>query len=174
VDRRAFLATLAGGLLAAPRAAEAQSVGKVWRIGYLGYPTRSAESKHLEVFQQRLRELGYVEGQNLVIEYRWAEGKPDRLAELAADLVRLRVAGTLPIAFDPHHSPARGFLGPRWVTFGRSRVRESRTLGSVGAKAEWLSYPTTTAGNRRENLMGTWESDWVFPSAGPRWLRVVT
>src|SRR3989442_5323129 len=53
-----------------------------------------------------------------------------------------RVAGTLPIAFDPHYSPARGFLGPRWVTFRRSRVRESRTLGSVGAKAEWLSYPT--------------------------------
>src|SRR5258708_14842838 len=58
-----------------------------------------------------------------------------------------RVAGTLPLAFDPDYSPARGFLGPRWVTFGRSRVRESRTLGSVGAKAEWLSYPTTT---RRE------------------------
>src|SRR5437899_12628478 len=56
-----------------------------------------------------------------------------------------RVAGTLPLAFDPDYSPARGFLGPRWVTFGRSRVRESRTLGSVGAKAEWLSYPTATA-----------------------------
>src|SRR3989442_7237403 len=55
-----------------------------------------------------------------------------------------RVAGTLPLAFDPDYSPARGFLGPRWVTFGRSRVRESRTLGSVGAKAEWLSYPTAT------------------------------
>src|SRR6266542_3325332 len=55
-------------------------------------------------------------------------------------------AGTLPIAFDPHHSPARGFLGPRWVAFERSRVRESRTLGSVGAKAEWLSYPTTAPG----------------------------
>src|SRR2546430_4281386 len=53
-----------------------------------------------------------------------------------------RVAGTLPIALDSHHSPARSFLGPRWVTFGRSRVRESRSLGSVGAKAEWLSYPT--------------------------------
>src|SRR5437870_12841981 len=57
-----------------------------------------------------------------------------------------RVAGTLPIALDSHHSPARGFLGPRWVTFRRSRVRESRTLGSVGAKAEWLSYPTIAHG----------------------------
>src|SRR5438094_4809130 len=60
-----------------------------------------------------------------------------------------RVAGTLPIALDSHHSPARGVLGPRWVTFGRSRVRESRTLGSVGAKAEWLSYPTNPS-------HGTW------------------
>src|SRR5207244_10520439 len=60
-----------------------------------------------------------------------------------------RVAGTLPLAFDPDYSPARGFLGPRWVTFGRSRVRESRTLGSVGAKAEWLSYPTTTTDGDR-------------------------
>src|SRR2546425_411765 len=55
-----------------------------------------------------------------------------------------RVAGTLPLAFDPDYSPARGFLGPRWVTLGRSRVRASRTLGSVGAKAEWLSYPTNS------------------------------
>src|SRR2546425_13255907 len=59
-----------------------------------------------------------------------------------------RVAGTLPIALDSHHSPARGFLGPRWVTFRRSRVRESRTLGSVGAKAEWLSYPTNSCAHQ--------------------------
>jgi putative ABC transport system substrate-binding protein len=78
-------------LLTPPAAGEAQPAGKVYRIGYLGYPTRSVEAKHLEVFEQRLRELGYVEGQNVVIEYRWAEGKPDRLPELAADLVRLRV-----------------------------------------------------------------------------------
>ena len=91
IIRAALGAVLALGLLAVPLVGEGQPAGKVYRIGYLGYPTRSAESKHLEVFQQRLRELGYVEGQNLVIEYRWAEGKPDRLAELAADLVRLRV-----------------------------------------------------------------------------------
>src|SRR5438552_7925177 len=68
-----------------------------------------------------------------------------------------RVAGTLPIAFDPHHSPARGFLGPRWVTFGRSRVRASRTLGSVGAKAEWLSYPTTSSFQRSLEPQGSAE-----------------
>jgi putative ABC transport system substrate-binding protein len=90
VDRRTFL-TATVALLAAPLAAEAQPAAKVYRIGYLGYATLSVESKYLEVFQQRLRELGYVEGQNVIIEYRWADGKPDRLAELAADLVRLRV-----------------------------------------------------------------------------------
>jgi ABC-type uncharacterized transport system substrate-binding protein len=78
-------------LLALPAAGEAQPAGKVYRIGYLGSTTFSVESKHLEVFQQRLRELGYVEGQNVVIEYRWADGKLDRLEELAAELVRLRV-----------------------------------------------------------------------------------
>jgi putative ABC transport system substrate-binding protein len=78
-------------LLARPVAGEAQPARKVYRIGYLGYATRSVESKHLEVFEQRLRELGYVAGQNVVIEYRWAEGKPERLPELAAELVRLRV-----------------------------------------------------------------------------------
>jgi putative ABC transport system substrate-binding protein len=91
MNRRTFLGALTGGFLAAPLAAEAQQAGKFYRIGYLGYTTLSVESKHLEVFQQRLRELGYVEGQNVVIEYRWTDGKPDRLAELAADLVRLRV-----------------------------------------------------------------------------------
>ena len=89
-------------LLAPLAAGDAQPARKVYRIGYLGYATRSVESKHLEVFEHRLRELGYVPGQNVVIEYRWAEGKPDRLAELAADLVRLRVdviaaAGNQPI-----------------------------------------------------------------------------
>ena len=78
-------------LLALPAASEAQPAGKVYRIGYLGSATRSVESKHLEVFERRLRELGYVEGRNVVIEYRWAEGKADRLPKLAADLVQLKV-----------------------------------------------------------------------------------
>jgi putative tryptophan/tyrosine transport system substrate-binding protein len=78
-------------LLAAPLAAEAQQAGKVWRIGYLGYSAESVESKNLKVLRQRLRELGYVDGKNIALELRWAEGKPDRLADLAAELVRLRV-----------------------------------------------------------------------------------
>jgi putative ABC transport system substrate-binding protein len=90
MDRRTFLGTLAGGLIAAPLVAEAQPAGKVWRIGYLGYgyPT---EARDLEVFRQRLRDLGYVEGKNLVIESRWAELSYERLPALAAELVSLKL-----------------------------------------------------------------------------------
>jgi putative ABC transport system substrate-binding protein len=91
ISRRAFISTVAGGLLAAPFAAEAQQAGKVYRIGYLtgGLSTDSPVLR--EAFRQGLRELGWVEGQNVVIEYRFAEGRYDRLPELAAELVRLKV-----------------------------------------------------------------------------------
>jgi putative ABC transport system substrate-binding protein len=87
MDRRAFVGTLAGGLLAAPFAAEAQPAGKVWRIGLISVTHRRTE----DVFFQRLRELGYVEGQNLVVERRYSEGRAERFPELAAALARLNV-----------------------------------------------------------------------------------
>jgi ABC-type uncharacterized transport system substrate-binding protein len=91
MDRRAFIAT-AAALLAAPLAAEAQRSGQVPRIGYIGNenPTTPA-SPQLEAFRQGLRELGYIEGQTVTIEYRWAEGDADRLPALAAELVQLKV-----------------------------------------------------------------------------------
>jgi putative ABC transport system substrate-binding protein len=64
---------------------------KIPRIGFLGAASLSATSARIEAFRHRLRELGYVEGKNIVIEYRWAEGKIERLPELAAELVRLKV-----------------------------------------------------------------------------------
>ncbi len=91
-NRRAFIGTLAGGLLAAPLAAEGQQQsGKVYRIGYLNASSGIANPSILEAFRQGLRELGWVEGQNIVIEYRFAEGRFDRLPDLAAELVRLKV-----------------------------------------------------------------------------------
>ena len=87
--RREFIGTLASGLLAAPRTSEAQQVGKVARIGYLA--NNPAATSHLsEAFLQGLRDLGYVEGRNLVIEYRTPEGKWDRFPALAAELVALK------------------------------------------------------------------------------------
>src|SRR3989442_11327594 len=93
MERRTFLATLAGGLLAAPLAAKAQPREKVPRVGYLspGSPSEPFRRRRFEAFRQGLRELGYVEGQNIAIESRWAEGKYDRYSALAADLVRLKV-----------------------------------------------------------------------------------
>jgi putative ABC transport system substrate-binding protein len=90
MDRRVFIGTMAGGLLAAPPAAEAQQAAKIARIGYL---TGSlATGPHLpEAFRQGLRDLGYIEGRNVVIEYRDAEGKLERLPALAAELVALKV-----------------------------------------------------------------------------------
>jgi len=90
MDRRAFVAgSLA--LLAAPLAVEAQREVKMYRIGYLSPFPAPADSAHLEAFRQGLRALGYVEGQNVVIETRQADGRLDRLADLAAELVRLKV-----------------------------------------------------------------------------------
>ena len=71
--------------------AEAQQPKKVPRIGYLSSLDPATESARAEAIRLALRELGYIEGQNIAIEYRYAEGKRDRLPELAAELVRLKV-----------------------------------------------------------------------------------
>ena len=91
MHRRAFLGTVAGGLLAIPLVAEAQPKAGVPRIGYLGNSSPSLESDLVDAFRQGLGEFGYTEGQNITIEYRWAEGKYDRFPDLVADLVRLKV-----------------------------------------------------------------------------------
>ena len=90
MERRAFLAGSAV-LLAAPLAAEAQQASKVHRIGLLAPSDAHAGTPYVEAFRQGLRELGWVEGNNCVIEYRWADGRLERLPALAADLVRLHV-----------------------------------------------------------------------------------
>jgi putative ABC transport system substrate-binding protein len=90
IERRKFLATL-GGAAAWPLAARAQQPGKLPIIGYLGSSTLSAMSQWTASFVQRLRELGWVEGRNVAIEYRWAEGRAERAAEIAAEFVRLKV-----------------------------------------------------------------------------------
>src|SRR5260370_22043588 len=90
MDRRTFLAGTGAVLLAAPLAAEAQQAAKVPRIGFLAL-SRAANPHVHEVFRQGLRDLGYVEGRNVVIEYRDAGGKVERLPALAAELVALKV-----------------------------------------------------------------------------------
>ena len=85
--RRSDLITRVGGAAAVwPLAARAQQPGKVARIGYLG-ANLAAQPKQPEAFRQRQRELGWIEGRNIAIEYRDAQGKPERLPALAAELV---------------------------------------------------------------------------------------
>ena len=120
VQRRQFLIA-AGALLVTPLAAEAQQATKVARLGYLA-ADRTANPHLQEAFRQGLRELGYVEGRNLVIEYRDAEGKLEQFPALAAELVALKVdvivasgtlaalaakhaTRTLPIVFSPAADP---------------------------------------------------------------------
>src|SRR5262245_43211459 len=91
MDRRAFIAVVGRCILAAPLAAEAQQTAKVPRIGVLWPTTPSASSPFSEAFKQGLREQGYVEGQNVILEHRYGEGRGERMAEIAAELVRMKV-----------------------------------------------------------------------------------
>src|SRR5436309_8040942 len=88
--RREFLGVF-GGAAAWPFTAGAQQAGKIARIGFLGPNSASSWASRLEAFRLGLRDHGYVEGKNIAIEFRWAEENYDRLPELAAELVRLKV-----------------------------------------------------------------------------------
>ena len=90
MKRRAFIAAL-GGVAAWPLAARAQQSAKLPTIGFLGATTPSPETPWTAAFVQRLRELGWIEGRNIAIEYRWAEGRDERFAEIAAEFIRLKV-----------------------------------------------------------------------------------
>src|SRR5215470_3714235 len=92
MDRRRFLGTLAGGLLAAPLGVQAQPEVGVARIGYLHAGSSSIiNAPGRQAFREGLRDLGWIEGQNVLVEERWADGQHDKLPALAAELVRLNV-----------------------------------------------------------------------------------
>jgi putative ABC transport system substrate-binding protein len=90
-NRRRLVIALGAGALTAPLAAFAQKKGKVWRIGFLEPSTAAGTARWAEALRAGLRDLGYVEGKNLVIEFRTADGKSERLPGLAAELVQLKV-----------------------------------------------------------------------------------
>jgi putative tryptophan/tyrosine transport system substrate-binding protein len=91
MKRREFITLLGGATVAWPLAARAQQPGKVPTIGFLGAPTPTFGRLWLDAFVQRLRELGWIEGRTIAIEVRWAEGRSERFAEIAAEFVRLKV-----------------------------------------------------------------------------------
>src|SRR5215470_15519626 len=89
--RREFLVTLGAGALVAPRASLAQQSDKVSRIGFLSSESADAWAPRIVAFRAGLRDLGYVEGKNIAIEFRWADGNYDRVPQLAAELVAQKV-----------------------------------------------------------------------------------
>jgi putative ABC transport system substrate-binding protein len=91
VKRREFITLLSGAAAAWPFTARAQQPTKLPTIGFLVGPTPSAASPWVAAFAQRLRELGWIEGRTVAIEVRWAEGRSERFAEIAAEFVRLKV-----------------------------------------------------------------------------------
>jgi hypothetical protein len=91
MKRREFITLLGGTVIAWPLAARAQQAGKLPTIGFLGGPTPSASGQLVAAFVQRLRELGWIEGRTVAIEIRWAEGRSERFAKIAAEFVRLKV-----------------------------------------------------------------------------------
>jgi putative ABC transport system substrate-binding protein len=91
MDRRTFIGGVAGSLVSAPLAARAQQVGKVYRIGILEPIPAAQNAANLDALRKGLQDLGYVEGRNLIIEYRSADGRAERFPDLVSELVRLEV-----------------------------------------------------------------------------------
>jgi putative tryptophan/tyrosine transport system substrate-binding protein len=151
--RRKLVVALGGGVLTAPFGAFAQQPGKVWRVGFLAFPTRpsSLDSHVFGAFPRGMRELGYVEGKNLTLEWRFADGKPERLPELAAELVRLKVdvivvsAGaasraaqkattTIPIIFAAVSDPVSSGLIKSLAQPGGNITGRTNITGELGPK----------------------------------------
>src|SRR5262245_25707043 len=134
MKRRHFI-TLLGGVAAWPLTARAQRPGKPPTIGFMGSTTPPVAAQWVASFVQRLRELGWLEGRDVAIEYRWAEGRNERFAEIAAEFVRLKVDVIL-----THNTPdgprsKAGHVGEpdRVRDGGRSgRQRSRRDPGATG------------------------------------------
>ena len=91
MGRREFVALLGGAAAAWPVAARAQQQAKLPTIGFMGESTLAGQRQWVAAFVERLRELGWIEGRNVAIEYRWAEGRNERFAEIVAELLRHKV-----------------------------------------------------------------------------------
>jgi putative tryptophan/tyrosine transport system substrate-binding protein len=155
IGRREFLATLGGAAVAWPVAAHAQQPGKVPTIGLLSSGTRATWALWVAAFGQRLRELGWTEGRTVAIEYRWAEGRSERFAEIAAEFSRLKVdvivtVGSAVLAAKQATSdiPIVFFLAADPVGSGLVA-----SLAQPGGNVTGLSLQQTDAGGERLELL---------------------
>jgi putative tryptophan/tyrosine transport system substrate-binding protein len=152
--RREFI-TLLGGAVAWPLAARAQQA-KLPTIGYLGPSTRSLEVNRLRAFVQRLRELGWIEGRTVAIEYHWAEGGNERLAEIAASFVRRKVDVILTSATPPTLAAkqATSIIPIVFAAVGDPiGIGAVESLARPGGNATGLSLQQTDAAGKRMELL---------------------
>jgi putative ABC transport system substrate-binding protein len=152
-SRRKLLVTLGAGALAfaVPPGSFGQQQGKVWRVGFLSPTSASLSSQNTGAFLKGMRELGYIEGQNLLIERRFADGKLERLPGLAAELVQLKVdvivtagspaisaaqkaTSTIPIVMTSAGDPVRGGFVKSLARPGGNITGLSNMSGDIGAK----------------------------------------
>ena len=154
--RREFVSLLAGAAAAWPVTVRGQQVGKVPTIGFLGESTSVGQREWVAAFVQRLRELGWTEGRNVAIEYRWAEGRNERFAELVAELVKLKVdvivtqgtpaviaakqaTSTIPIVFPIAGNPvASGLVASLARPGGNATGLTNQTVDLAGKQIELL------------------------------------
>ena len=162
--RREFITLLGGTAAAWPLMARAQQ--KLPTIGFLGTTTASAWGPWTAAFVQRLRELGWIEGRNLAIEYRWADARSERFAEIAAEFVRLKVdvivtggnaavaakqaSSAVPIVFALVDDPIGMGLIASSVATGRQRHRS----GGAGNRSCWQAPRTIARGCARSPPVG--------------------
>ena len=137
MTKKLFCSALCAVLLALSVPTESQQPKNVPRIGYLSALSQPADSYRREAFRQGLRELGYIEGQNIAIEYRYADGKLDRLADLAAELVRHKVEDyeKWKTVFDGD-APTRKAAGSR----GARVLRNSGESNEIIVILEWEDH----------------------------------
>jgi hypothetical protein len=131
MERREFITLIGGAAVSWPIAARAQQAGKVPIIGFLGATTPGGQSQLTAAFVQRLRELGWIEGRTVAIEYRWAEGRSERFAQFAARAV----------ANDVHTSGVRRSK--------RSDILWTKLVGPVAAARGRLRRQNSTRGEAR-------------------------
>src|SRR5262245_32712298 len=156
MKRREFIKLLGGANFAWSVAARAQQPAKLRTIGYLGPITRAFDSQRLAAFVKRLRDLGWIEGRTITIEYRWAEGRNERLAETAAEFVRLKVDVIVTVATPPSVAikQATSIIPIVFAAVGDpvgAGVVES--LARPGGNATGLSLQATDATGKRIELL---------------------
>ncbi len=158
IERRTFLATIAGGLLAVPLAAGAQQPSTVARVGFLYFGSRKGPvaSGRYTAFLEGMRELGYVEGQNLTIEARFADSKPERVSDLAADLVRSKV-DVIVATGSPTYRVLQRMAAVKFVvvtvTFDPVIEGLAETLARPGGKFTGLSDTASDLGPKQLDLI---------------------